>query len=114
MIRVFLIRAPRIIGDDCVDFEQAKKEDQSSAVLQPLNTIHLVIAVVQIIGFLQPERAGDLQIIPIIGNDTLSTDTWTGSIVNRGPNEIAGIALTNQLRYKSAREDRDIVDMWLN
>ena len=82
VIWIFFIRSPWVVTDHRVDLQQTKKKNQTSPILQPLHAIHLMIAVVQIVSFLEAQRPRHFQIVAVVGNHALRPHSGPCGIVD--------------------------------
>ena len=72
---------------------------------------HMVAVVV---GSLHPARLGHSEIVTLVGQEPSPTLPRAGMVIVRGANQIAGVPFVNQFQHQPAREDGNIVGMWLN
>ena len=105
---------PWIVGDDCVHFQQPEKKDEPQPQFERRHGVQHVVAVVQVVGLLQPERPGHRQIVALVGQHAFGDGSRTGVVVVGGSNQIAGVPFMDQFQHQPAREEGKIVGMWLN
>ena len=99
MIRIFLVVAPRIVTENRIHLEQAKQEDQPAAKLGSRYVVEAMIAISQIVGFLEAESLDQPRRVPLIGKHRLPQGQVVRVLfVVAGPNKVTGVALAQQLR----------------
>jgi hypothetical protein len=78
------------------------------------DAVQHVVAVVQVVCLLHPERPGYSQIVTLVGEHALADSSRSSMVIVRGADQIPGVPFLNQFEHQPASEDGEIVGMWLN
>ena len=120
VIGVLLVMRPRVPAHHRIDLEQADQKDEPADQLVERHVAHAVIGIVQVEGFLQPEHAGHLGVVALVAEHVVA-DAAGGSqarsiahVIVGGPQQVAGVALLDQLGDHSPRHERDVVGVRLD
>lgn len=114
MVRIFLIVSPRVVADNRIDLQKTEQKNQPRPQFQGRHRVQHVIAIVQVVNFLQPERLRDGLIVALIRQHSFADRPRPGVIVVGGANQIAGVSFLDQLQHKTSGENRKIVGVRLN
>ncbi len=73
-----------------------------------------MVAIRKVIGFLEAQRPGDRLVILLIVQHPLASGACAGHLIISGSDEISGVAFLNELGYRAACKQRNIIGVWLN
>jgi hypothetical protein len=119
VVGILFIVSPRIPGNDGVHFQQADEEDQSPDELVEGDVAHAVVVVVEIEVALAAEDSGDFGVVAFIAKDVLADGACgaesrgVAHVVVGAADEVAGVALFDELGDGTCRKERDVVRVGL-
>src|SRR3984957_14822716 len=112
MIRIFFVVSPWDAAENRIHFEQTKKENQPAANFRSRNIVEAMIAIAQVVGFLEAERLDQSRRVALIGKHRFpKSQVVRILLVVAGSDEVAGVALAQQFRHRSTDEDRPVIQM---
>ena len=120
VIGILFVVGPGIPGHHGVNFQQADQENQPAHQLVEGNTAHVMVVVIQIELALQAKNRHELFIVAFVTQDVFADGTWrpqsgrVAHVIVGRTDQIAGVALLNELGDRSGREQRNIIGVGLH
>ena len=120
VVGILLVVRPGVPGHDGVHLQQADQEDQPAHQLVEGDAAHVMVVVVEIELTLEPEDRHELGVVPLVAEHVLADGAWRSEsgrvahvVVGRA-DQIAGVALLNELGDGSRRKERNVVGVCLH
>ena len=120
VVGILLVVRPGVPADDRIDLQQPDQEDQPALQLVLRDVAHAVVAVVQVEDLLETQDARHLVVVALVAEHVLADGAGrpepggVAHVVVGRADQVAGVALLDELGDRAGGHERDVVGMGLD